>query len=140
MNLPEFIMVNLGDTCNDLHAVIDNSSYPTIDFDVVMEKIIDCLLHHPTVNGELSYLHTSLFTHEILNENFLHGKDVSIDDSIDDQVLNPDIIVLTAYHVGQMIHKHFRDYKLYVEDILHYEYSKMDNHGQILYLRRRGNV
>lgn len=136
---PKLIVVDVGDCMKDLQRVTDVPELPTIDNEVLLEGIVDTLLHDQTAEYELKEFldPRSQRFRDAINENLsnLYPDDM---DLMDECVFSLDTVSLCAVRIGHHLRKTFSAFKLHEGGYLNYEYGGKIN-GRTMVLRRRGS-
>lgn len=134
--VPTTLIVDIGRCLEDLHFAILRPELPTIDAEVVTERIVDALLHDDTAEQELSQFFDLKggYSH-VLNENlsFLYPDDM---DLIEETEASLTEVASCAVRIGHHLRRTFKNHKLYEGGFLNYEYGGKIN-DQTMVLRRR---
>lgn len=133
---PTQLVVDIGNMFNDLRRITDRPELPTIDNEVIMERIVDALLHDATAEQELmQFFDLNGDFSFVLNENlsFLYPDDI---DLMDNCIGSVNDVASCAVRIGQQLRSIFRNQKLYEYGFLNYEYGGKIN-DQTMVLRRR---
>lgn len=132
---PDLLIVDGGDQLQEFQEFLKVNPY--FDIDVVMDYLVDCIFEYRTVEYELLHLKSSLLEVE------MHSPDPVLDDrgmlyeAFDDEHFSLEDLHWKAVRVGLELKTLFKQLKLFEEDILRYQHSRIIGDRTII-LRRRG--
>lgn len=121
---------------------LDQPELPCIDFDAVVDVVVDSVSSRIEAEGELMNLGRTLMKDEFLGARtgtmLNPSDDISFYESPEDNILGLEHIVDLAKKLGQQVKQQFEAYRLYQGDELGYEYHGIiDEHAIILRPRTR---
>jgi hypothetical protein len=134
---PTYVIVDVGDCIHDLSQSINRPEMPTIDTEVVMEYVVDALLHDATADYELMQFFDPQGPHA-----HIYGENLTQMDLMDECDIHAfHEVSSSVIKVGHNLRSIFRNFKLFEQGFLNYEYGgKINDQTIILRRRRSGDV
>lgn len=142
MNRPLLLIVPVQNSLLAFKKALNHLELPCIDFEAVVEVVIDAVSSRKEADSELLHLGRTLWKDEffgartgsILNP----SDDLSFYDSPEDNVFGLEHIVGLAKKLGQQLKQEFEAYRIYQDGETGYEYHGLiDEHAIILRTRTR---
>jgi len=132
---PELLIVEGGDCLHDLQQCLRRN--PEFDIDVVMDHLIDCIFEYRTVENELLHLKSTLLRVGAYDPGPVRHDRGMLYEAFDDEVFTLEDLHWKAVRVGLELKTLFKRLKLFEEDILRYQHSRIIGDRTIILRRRR---
>lgn len=140
---PELLIVEGGDRLGELQHTLKQAHLPCIDINVILDHVVDCIFEYRSVEDELLHLTSTLLDVEALgsgpvrHERGHRGRLLEPYDELDPDVLTVEDIGWKAVRVGIELKHQFRQLRLFEEEYLRYQHSRIIGDRTIILRRRR---
>ena len=139
-NRPSKLIVEVGPELKEFRDLLNDLSLPTIDFDAVLEQVVDAVRHDPSANAELYELPQTFLTTDLMVSRATFATYPNSEHYLGDQwedVLGLEMVAVRAKAIGQRIVSTFRQLKLFEGEYLKFEYDgTLDDKTLVLRTRR----
>lgn len=142
MNKPSLLIIPVQNSLMAFKRALDQPELPCIDFEAVVDLVIDSVSSVREAEAELFHLGRTMLRDDFLGSRsgpMLNPSDeVSFYESPEENILGLEHIVALAKTLGQQLKQEFEGFRLYTDGELRYSYHGIiDEHSIILRTRTR---
>lgn len=134
---PELLIVEGGDRLRDLQQSLKSIHLCSIDIDHILDHVVECIFEFRSIEDELLHLPSTLLEHEAQHCAARPMDSGMFLEAFDEDVLSMEDISWKAIRVGQELKLQFQRLKLFEEEYLRYQHSRIIGDATIILRRRR---
>lgn len=134
---PELLIVEGGDRLRDLQQSLKSIHLCSIDIDHILDHVVECIFEFRSIEDELLHLPSTLLEHEAQHCAARPMDSGMFLETFDEDVLSMEDISWKAIRVGQELKLQFQRLKLFEEEYLRYQHSRIIGDATIILRRRR---
>ena len=137
MTHPELLIVEGGDRLRELQQSLKSEHLCSIDIDHILDHVVECIFEYRSIEDELLHLTTTLLEHDAQHCAARPMDSGMFLDTFDEDVLSMEDIGWKAVRVGLELKTQFKQLKLFEEEFLRYQHSRIIGDRTIILRRRR---
>lgn len=134
---PELLIVEGGDRLRELQQSLKSIHHCSIDIDHILDHVVECIFEYRSVEDELLHLPSTLLEHDAQHCAARPMDSGMFLEAFDEDVLSMEDISWKAIRVGQELKLQFKQLKLFEEEFLRYQHSRIIGDRTIILRRRR---